>query len=89
MLIGCATEPVVFARLDFRLTNEESRTWRRRVLAKAEWTAGCDYKGTSSRFLVVSLRAGTFEAGVLYERLYRMLGDMKNGIEECRPNPLR
>lgn len=57
-----------------------SGTWsrRRRVVAKAEHTAG----KANPRFLVTSIKADAWAARQLYEDLYCARGDMENRIKE-------
>ena len=62
---------------DFLWTTRDSWSRRRRVIAKAEWTAG----EANPRFLVTSL-AG--EARQLYEQRYCARGEMENRIKECQ-----
>jgi Transposase DDE domain group 1 len=65
---------------DFMWTTRASWSWRRRVVAKAEWTQG----ETNPRFVVTSLRRGECKARYLYEKLYCARGDMENRIKECQ-----
>jgi len=68
----------VFA--DFLWTTRESWSRRRRVVAKAEWTAG----GPNPRFVVTSLKPSAYGARELYEDLYCARGEMENRIKECQ-----
>lgn len=68
----------VFA--DFLWTTRQSWSRRRRVVAKAEWTAG----GPNPRFLVTSLTPSEYGARTLYEGLYCARGEMENRIKECQ-----
>ena len=52
----------------------------RRVVAKAEWTAG----KANPRFVVTSLPAEETEARLLYEDVYCARGEMENRIKECQ-----
>src|SRR5690242_20400663 len=65
---------------DFRWSTRDS--WRRirRVIGKAEWTAG----EANPRFIVTSLPAAAIDARQLYERVYCARGEMENRIKECQ-----
>ena len=65
---------------DFLWRTRKSWSRERRVVAKAEWTAGA----ANPRFVVTSL--GQHETGArwLYEKLYCARGDMENRIKECQ-----
>ena len=65
---------------DFLWTTLKSWSRRRRVVAKAEWTAG----GANPRFVVTSLKACDYGPRTLYESLYCARGDMENRIKECQ-----
>ena len=52
----------------------------RRVIGKAEWTAG----EANPRFIVTSLPATAIDARRLYERVYCARGEMENRIKECQ-----
>ena len=65
---------------DFLWTTKESWSRRRRVVAKAEWTAG----GPNPRFVVTSLTARAYGAKDLYEDIYCARGEMENRIKECQ-----
>jgi hypothetical protein len=65
---------------DFLWTTKESWSRRRRVVAKAEWTAG----GPNPRFVVTSLKAREYGAKELYEDVYCARGEMENRIKECQ-----
>ncbi len=69
---------------DFRWTTRESWSRRRRVVAKAEWMPGRGERAANPRFVVTSLDAATFDARMLYERVYCARGDMENRIKECQ-----
>jgi hypothetical protein len=68
----------VFA--DFLWTTKESWSRRRRVVGKAEWTAG----GPNPRFVVTSLKPDAYNARTLYEGLYCARREMENRIKECQ-----
>lgn len=81
------------ARLEAEASGKAARrfkdlTWRtrkswsrqRRVVAKAEWTAG----KANPRFVVTSLPADETEARLLYEDVYCARGEMENRIKECQ-----
>jgi len=65
---------------DFMWSTRDSWSRRRRVVAKAEWTAG----EANPRFVVTSLSAKDCEARHLYEAIYCARGDMENRIKECQ-----
>ena len=65
---------------DFRWSTLDSWSRRRRVVAKAEWTAG----EANPRFVVTSLKAAESAAQHLYERVYCARGDMENRVKECQ-----
>jgi hypothetical protein len=62
---------------DFPWATRDSWSRRRRVIAKAEWTAG----EANPRFLVTSLAGDGRE---LYEQRYCARGEMENRIKECQ-----
>jgi Transposase DDE domain group 1 len=57
-------------------------TWSRsrRVIAKAEFTAG----EANPRFVVTSLKRAKFPPKYVYEKLYCARGEMENRIKECQ-----
>ena len=65
---------------DFLWATRDSWSRRRRVIAKAEWTAG----EANPRFLVTSLDASRGNARQLYEDCYCARGEMENRIKECQ-----
>ena len=65
---------------DFMWTTRDSWSRRRRVVAKAEHTAG----EANPRFVVTSLTAREAKARRLYEKLYCARGEMENRIKECQ-----
>jgi Transposase DDE domain group 1 len=65
---------------DFLWTTRDSWSRRRRVIAKAEWTAG----EANPRFIVTSLGRHEVKARPLYEKIYCARGDMENRIKECQ-----
>ena len=65
---------------DFMWTTLDSRSRRRRVVAKAEWTGG----EANPRFIVTSLPPAACRARHLYEKVYCARGDMENRIKECQ-----
>jgi hypothetical protein len=65
---------------EFQWSTRDSWSRRRRVVAKAEWTAGA----ANPRFVVTSLRAEDAELRPLYEEIYCARGDMENRIKECQ-----
>jgi hypothetical protein len=66
----------------FMWTTERHHRWtrKRRVVAKAEFTAG----EANPRFVVTSLRWHECGPRYLYEKLYCARGDMENRIKECQ-----
>ena len=60
-------------------STRDSRSRQRRVVAKAEWTAG----EANPRFVVTSLSSEDAEPQRLYEEIYCARGDMENRIKEC------
>jgi hypothetical protein len=65
---------------DVRWRTRKSWSRERRVVAKAEWTAG----QANPRFVVTSLARAEHEARHLYEKLYCARGEMENRIKECQ-----
>jgi len=65
---------------DFIWRTLDSWSRERRVVAKAEWTAG----EANPRFVVTSLAPEEHEARHLYEKLYCPRGEMENRIKECQ-----
>ena len=65
---------------EFQWSTRDSWSRPRRVVAKAEWTAGA----ANPRFVVTSLRAEDAEPRPLYEEIYCARGDMENRIKECQ-----
>jgi hypothetical protein len=65
---------------DFRWTTLDSWSRKRRVVAKAEFTAG----EANPRFVVTSLKRSECKAKYLYEKVYCARGDMENRIKECQ-----
>jgi hypothetical protein len=65
---------------DFAWRTRNSWSRARRVVAKAEWTAGA----ANPRFVVTSLAPEEHEARHLYEKLYCARGEMENRIKECQ-----
>jgi hypothetical protein len=65
---------------DFAWSTRESWSRQRRVIGKAEWTAG----KANPRFLVTSLRRSEVKARRLYEAIYCARGDMENRIKEAQ-----
>jgi Transposase DDE domain group 1 len=65
---------------DFSWQTRKSWSRERRVVAKAEWTAG----EANPRFVVTSLTRHEHEARHLYEKLYCARGEMENRIKECQ-----
>src|SRR3954452_4873171 len=65
---------------DFRWSTLDSWSRIRRVIGKAEWTAGA----ANPRFIVTSLPAAEIDARRLYERIYCARGEMENRIKECQ-----
>jgi hypothetical protein len=65
---------------EFQWSTRESWSRQRRVIAKAEWTAGA----ANPRFVVTSLSADDAAPQPLYEEIYCARGDMENRIKECQ-----
>jgi hypothetical protein len=65
---------------DFAWSTRDSWSRQRRVVAKAEWTAGA----ANPRFVVTSLSAEDAAPQPLYEEIYCARGDMENRIKECQ-----
>jgi len=65
---------------EFRWRTRTSWSRARRVIAKAEFTAG----EANPRFVVTSLPRARFRAKYVYEKLYCARGDMENRIKECQ-----
>ena len=65
---------------DFMWTTRDSWSRRRRVVGKAEHTAG----KANPRFVVTSLTQDECGARYLYEELYCARGEMENRIKECQ-----
>ena len=65
---------------DFRWTTLDSWSHKRRVVAKAEFTAG----EANPRFVVTSLKRSECKAKYLYQKVYCARGDMENRIKECQ-----
>jgi hypothetical protein len=65
---------------DFRWTTLDSWSRERRVVGKAEFTAG----EANPRFVVTSLKRSECRAKYLYEKIYCARGDMENRIKECQ-----
>jgi Transposase DDE domain group 1 len=65
---------------DFPWQTRKSWSRERRVVGKAEWTAG----KANPRFVVTSLTREEHEARHLYEKLYCARGEMENRIKECQ-----
>jgi len=65
---------------DFMWTTRDSWSRRRRVVGKAEHTAG----EANPRFVVTSLATNECGARYLYEELYCARGEMENRIKECQ-----
>ena len=65
---------------DFTWRTLSSWSRERRVIGKAEWTAG----EANPRFVVTSLSAAETEARHLYEATYCARGEMENRIKECQ-----
>jgi Transposase DDE domain group 1 len=65
---------------DFQWKTLSSWSRRRRVVAKAEWTAG----EANPRFVVTSLTRRAAAARHLYEDIYCARGEMENRIKECQ-----
>ena len=65
---------------EFSWSTRDSWSRQRRVVAKAEWTAGA----ANPRFVVTSLGREDAEPQRLYEEIYCARGDMENRIKECQ-----
>ena len=65
---------------DFTWSTLDSWSRQRRVIAKAEWTAGA----ANPRFVVTSLSPEDAAPQPLYEEIYCARGDMENRIKECQ-----
>jgi hypothetical protein len=65
---------------EFQWSTRDSWSRQRRVIAKAEWTAG----EANPRFVVTSLSPGDGEPQRLYAETYCARGDMENRIKECQ-----
>jgi hypothetical protein len=65
---------------DVRWSTRDSWSRIRRVIGKAEWTAG----EANPRFIVTSLPATAIDARRLYERVYCARGAMENRIKACQ-----
>ena len=65
---------------EFQWSTRDSWSRQRRVVAKAEWTAGA----TNPRFVVTSLSPEDAAPRQLYEKIYCARGDMENRIKECQ-----
>jgi hypothetical protein len=65
---------------EFSWSTRDSWSRQRRVIAKAEWTAGA----TNPRFVVTSLSGEDAAPQSLYEEIYCARGDMENRIKECQ-----
>jgi hypothetical protein len=65
---------------DFRWSTLDSWSSERRVVGKAEYTAG----KANPRFVVTSLAPDKVRARRLYETLYCFRGEMENRIKECQ-----
>ena len=65
---------------EFSWSTRDSWSRQRRVIAKAEWTAGA----ANPRFVVTSLSDEEVAPQPLYEELYCARGDMENRIKECQ-----
>jgi hypothetical protein len=64
----------------FQWSTRDSWSRQRRVIAKAEWTAGA----ANPRFVVTSLSGEDTAPQRLYEEIYCARGDMENRIKECQ-----
>ncbi len=60
---------------DFRWNTRDSRSRRRRAIAKAEWMAGRGDKGATPRFVVTSLKPEDYDARTLCEERDCARGD--------------
>jgi hypothetical protein len=65
---------------DFAWRTRDRWSRERRVIGKAEWTAGA----ANPRFVVTSLRADEAAARHLYEAVYCARGEVENRIKECQ-----
>jgi Transposase DDE domain group 1 len=65
---------------EFQWSTRDSWSRHRRVIAKAEWTAGA----ANPRFVVTPLSAEDVAPRPLYEEIYCARGDMENRIKECQ-----
>lgn len=65
---------------DFAWSTLDSWSRARRVIGKAEWTAGA----ANPRFVVTSLKPREIAAQHLYEAIYCARGEMENRIKECQ-----
>jgi hypothetical protein len=65
---------------EFSWSTRDSWSRPRRVIAKAEWTAGA----ANPRFVVTSLIPEEAAPQRLYEEIYCARGDMENRIKECQ-----
>jgi hypothetical protein len=65
---------------EFQWSTRDSWSPQRRVIAKAEWTAGA----ANPRFVVTSLSAEDAAPQPFYEEIYCARGDMENRIKECQ-----
>jgi len=65
---------------DFQWSTRDSWSRQRRVVAKAEWTAG----SANPRFVVTSLSGEDTAPQPLYEEAYCARGDRENRIKECQ-----
>ncbi len=65
---------------DFSWCTLDSWSRYRRVVGKAEWTAGA----ANPRFVVTSLRRAEADARYLYAGIYCARGEMENRIKECQ-----
>src|SRR5215831_14357593 len=74
---SCASPDTIFGS---HRSTRESWSRQRRVIAKAEWTAGA----ANPRFVVTSLSAEDAEPQRLYEAIHCARGDMENRIKECQ-----
>src|SRR4051794_25092069 len=65
---------------EFSWSTRDSWSRQRRVVAKAEWTAGA----ANPRFVVTSLSSEEAEPQRLYKEISCARGDMENRIKECQ-----
>jgi hypothetical protein len=65
---------------EFQWSTRNSWSRQRRVIAKAEWTAGA----ANPRFVVTSLSLEEAAPQRIYEEIYCARGDMENRIKECQ-----